>query len=364
MTRAAPEIVINGKFLLAPLEGMPRVGREVTAALDSLLGQAPGDLSFRLMAPLGAAEQISLTNIPVEEVGRSRGLFWEQVELPRRLNGRYALHFTGTAPIARSRGCVVVHDAQFRSTPASHSTKSRLLFGAITPIVARRYKTVATVSHYARDEIARFGLTRRPDVHVIYNGADHVLRRTPDPATLTRFDLSPQGYFLTNSYAQAHKNVSTLFDAVRGDPALAGRLVLFGSHGPDAYEQRGIAVPDGVRFLGRVSDEQLVALIANAATFLFPSTTEGFGLPPLEAMLLGCPTICSRAGAIPEVCGDGAWYAPPLDAGTWRTLIERLWTDEAARRELAAAGRARAAAYTWRRAAQAYLDLIRRQVGQ
>jgi glycosyltransferase involved in cell wall biosynthesis len=356
------EIVINGKFLFASLEGMPRVGRELCASFDELLAEDRySALKMTIATPRGGSSLASYKRIPVVEVGRRSGFAWEQIDFPFHVGRRYSVNFTNTAPVLRRNGCVVVHDAQFMSTKASHTLKSRLLYGGVTPWVAKRYKTIVSVSNYARDELLQYGVCDRGDIQVIPNGVDHVLRRKADAGTLDRHGLAAQGYLLANGYVQAHKNVGALLKAL-ASTGPAYPLALFGNSDRATFEARGLPVPDGVKFLGRVSDEELVALMRNARMFLFPSTTEGFGLPPLEAMLLGCPTICASAGAMPETCGDAVLYADPHRPDLWASQIERLWNDDAERTALAAAGRRQADGFRWLNSARAYLDLFLREL--
>ncbi len=353
------EIIINGKFLLAPLEGMPRVGREITSAFDTLVNDDQyKTLHLKIFAPRGARDSIHLNNIEIVEIGRTQGQVWEQIELPVALKGRYCLNFTGTAPLFAKRGCVVVHDAQFRSSRRSHGLKSSLLYGLITPRVAKKYTDVVTVSEYAKCEILDNNVSSRSDIHVIHNGSDHVARICRNSDLVLGGGLALGDYILSNSYVHAHKNVPILFDALRPFPELCSKLMLFGSSKKEDFERRGIKVPNGVRFLGRVSDPHLTALMAHARMFLFPSTTEGFGLPPLEAMALGCPTICSAAGAMPEICGEGATYAAPHDPRDWQSQILNLWDNPTERFRLSSAGRLRASRFTWRGAAEKYLELF------
>lgn len=353
------EIVINGKFLLASLEGMPRTGRELCTAFDLLLDDERfSSVRMTILAPKGASKTIALRNIPIKEVGQHKGLLWEQVEFPYFLGNRYSLNFTSTAPLAKRNGCVVVHDAQFRSMPESHGWRSSALYNVVTPSVARRYQTIIAPSLYARDEVLQYDVCKRNDINVVHNGGDHVLRREHDPATLPHLGLKERDYILAISQVHFHKNLKTIFQAVEKDPFLAHHLVLVGSAGSDDFRKANVAVPDGVRFLGRLPDSQLVELFRNARMFLFPSTTEGFGLPPLEAMYLGCPTVCSKAGAMPEVCGDGALLVAPLDPTDWHEHISYLWNSAEARTELSWRGRERASNYTWLTSAEAYLQVI------
>ncbi len=105
----------------------------------------------------------------------------------------------------------------------------------------------------------------------------------------------------------------------------------------------------GVEWLGRVDDRTLHALYAGAACLAIPSLDEGFGLPAVEAMAVGCPVVAARAGALPEVCGDAAVLVDPLDAGAIAAGLEEAIarTDE-----LRARGCERAAGCTWERSAE------------
>ena len=106
-----------------------------------------------------------------------------------------------------------------------------------------------------------------------------------------------------------------------------------------------------VRFAGFIDDDDLPAVMSQAALFCFPSLYEGFGFPPLEAMACGAPVLSSDASSLPEVLGDAAEYAAPTAAAAWARAIERLLSHEAARRARSALGPAQAARFTWARAA-------------
>jgi glycosyltransferase involved in cell wall biosynthesis len=109
---------------------------------------------------------------------------------------------------------------------------------------------------------------------------------------------------------------------------------------------------------GYVTDGELRALYENAACLVYPSLYEGFGLPPLEAMLCGCPVLVSDAASLPEVCGDAALYCNPRDPDNIAEKIRTLIEEPALRNELRCRGMERARNFTWRRASEALLSII------
>ena len=96
----------------------------------------------------------------------------------------------------------------------------------------------------------------------------------------------------------------------------------------------------------------------NAGVLAFPSLTEGFGLPPLEAMALGCPVVAAPLGALPEVCGEAALYADPFSPAEWSVKIRTALHDEAVRKSLIADGRQQASLFTWKRAAHNLCEAV------
>jgi glycosyltransferase involved in cell wall biosynthesis len=111
---------------------------------------------------------------------------------------------------------------------------------------------------------------------------------------------------------------------------------------------------------GFVGDDELAALYENAMCLVFPSKTEGFGIPPLEAMAKGCPVVSSNAASLVEVGADAVVYVDPDDGAGWRDAIIGLSKNENRRAALAAKGRQRAALFSWKRSAELYLDEISR----
>ena len=103
---------------------------------------------------------------------------------------------------------------------------------------------------------------------------------------------------------------------------------------------------------GYATDGQLRALYERAACFVYPSTYEGFGLPPLEAMSSGCPVLVSNTTSLPEVCGYGATYCNPHDVDDIARQLLRLLESHDMRTEMREAGKKRAGEWTWQGAAK------------
>ena len=107
-------------------------------------------------------------------------------------------------------------------------------------------------------------------------------------------------------------------------------------------------------------DEILAALYQQAAAFVYPSLYEGFGIPPLEAMAVGCPVICSGTSSLPEVVGDAAEVFDPQDEEAMLAAIERVLESPGRRDALVAAGRNRYQQFTWEKCAQETAAIYRK----
>jgi len=357
-----PEIIINGKFFTAKLEGMPRVARELTRCFDYLVERSEfKDFVLKLAVPKdGCIDLPNFKNIEVHKIGRFSGFLWEQIDFPLFARKNFTFNCTSTAPLILKNGCVIVHDAQFKSTAKSHSLKSFILYNVITTFVINRFKIITTISNYAKKEILEFKVTKRKDILIIPNGIDHLVNVNPDFKILDKLKIKKGAYALSNSYVHAHKNIPILFEAFK-KLGSEYKLVLFGTSIEKDYIERGMLPPQNVIFAGRISNDELSALIKSANIFLFPSYTEGFGLPPLEAMSLGCPTICSNAGAMPDNCKDGVIYAEPHEAADWKNKIEMLWNDNNKKNFLSTRGKEVSSTFKWEDAAVSYLNLFRSQ---
>jgi glycosyltransferase involved in cell wall biosynthesis len=158
-----------------------------------------------------------------------------------------------------------------------------------------------------------------------------------------------------------HKNMDFLLGL---EPRLreAGlRLAIAGADDPRIFRDGGRSGDAStVIWLGRVPDGVLAGLLTSCLCLAFPSLTEGFGLPPLEAMALGCPVVVSDRGSLPEICSDGALYASPGDANLWLAHFQALRDDSDLRERMIRFGRGSARRYRWEDTALGYLACMAR----
>ncbi len=348
-------VVFNGKFRAGGLNGVHRVAARLIAEVDDLLATAPApdDPPCALIVPRGCAEGLPLAAIQLIEDDQPASQSWEQLRLPRLAAGGLLVNLANLAPVAHRPKLTMLHDAQFLRADSSYPWRQRLGYRLLTPLMARSSARVLTVSAFSAEELARGGVTGTARAEVLHNGADHILETEPDPAALSRLGLAPRSYALMFGSPKAYKNSAVVFAAFANGSLAHLRLVVVGPSRA-ALEAAGLAPPPGAVFAGPCDDAALRALYEGAEALLFPSRTEGFGLPPVEAMLCGCPVIAAPCGAVPEICGDAALYADPDDPAAWRAALRDL-----PRGTLIAAGRLRAARYTWARAGRDLLAALR-----
>lgn len=325
-----------------------------------LIGQGhplANGLSLEIVCPVGTKDELSLVNIPIRLVPKAPGHIWEQFILPNYVRGGL-LSLCNTGPLAVSKQVVCIHDVNTRVVPESYGFKFRAVYRILIPALARRAAQIVTVSRFSQKTMTRFGIAPSEKIAVIHDGYEHILDWSADRSLLNGADL-PQPFVLLVGSKAPHKNVAVIY-AIAQDLAAKGISVLVtGGEDANVYaHEHSHPLPPTVRHLGRVNDNDLAFLYRHALCLVFPSKTEGFGLPALEAMALGCPVISSDAGSLPEVCADAVLYAPPDDAAAWLAAIVRISIETLLRERLSGAGPTRAKTFSWRKGAEKYLELM------
>ncbi len=307
----------------------------------------------------------------VRQPRRSRlgRIVWEQFVLPRRLSEDRidVLHAPGyVMPLRTITPTVLtVHDVIALKFPHLASRANALHYRFVLPRSLRKAAVIIASSDTTKRDILDCVDVPEPKVRVVQPGIDPIYFRQPTEEQMARvkaqYDL-PERFVLFVGNLEPKKNLPLLFRAMArlkqaGGPHAA--LVVVG--GKTWRRRSALAGRDAliagrdVRFLGHVPREHMPALYALAAVFAFPSLYEGFGFPPLEAMACGAPVVASDAPALSETLAGAAVQVPAEDAAALAEAIAAVLSDSAQHRELAAAGRARAAQFTWQAAATGIL---------
>lgn len=359
-------IAFNGKFRAGKHNGVWRVSDRLIREVDSLLAamSSAARPDVRLIVPAGCPAADPYAAIRVEEDVHGPSQSWEQRRLPALARGSLLVNLANLAPVLHRPKVTMLHDAQFCRPDCSYPWRQRMGYRLLAPLMARSSNLVLTVSDYSRRDLAGYGVIGTGRVEIVHNGADHILEVAPDLAALPRLGLAPGEYLLMFGSVKAYKNNAVVFEAVElanaahraGQGWPPRRLVIVGP-GRDVLLAAGLRPPADAVFAGGCDDAALRALYEGAQALLFPSRTEGFGLPPVEAMLCRCPVIAAPCGAVPEVCGAAALMADPDDPTAWLDQIAALEHADT-RATMVAAGLARAGRYTWAGAGRTLLDLL------
>ena len=280
------------------------------------------------------------------------------------------LHVQYTAPLFCPVPIVVsVHDVSFLEHPEYFRRERALQLQVTVARTVRRAAKIITVSDFSRRSILKaYGELEEDKVVVVWNAAAPEFRpiSRESAAAQVRDRFSVGGPFLLGGGdLLPRKNQIGLIRAfaclMRAYPQFQHKLVLagqetwFAHHVREAARESGFA--DRIRFLGFVSDAELLHLYNACDVFVFPSYYEGFGLPALEAMACGRAVVCSSTSALPEVVDGAALLFDPYSVDEMVRAIADLLLDSELRARMERLGLQRAAHFSWQKAAQQTMDI-------
>jgi glycosyltransferase involved in cell wall biosynthesis len=333
--------------------GSETYARELVGALRRV-----GEHDYRIFTPtiVDDVDGDTIRSYPARRTTRGRAFAMARTALaPRpvrrelRLGELDAIHFPLTVMLPRVErppAAVSLLDIQHVFFPEFFSRAElayrRLAYGWSL----RRARTVIAISEHVKETVVERQGIDADRIEVIHLGLDHDLFHPGGDEPRRPFLLYPANPW-------PHKNHERLFEAFarvrRARPEL--RLLLTGT----GLERLG-RVPEGVEVRGRVPREELAGLYRTASALVFPSLYEGFGQPPLEAMASGTPVAVSRAGSLPEVCGDAALYFEPTSVDE---IAEAILAVLERPGHLVERGLQRAARFTWDATARRHDEVYR-----
>ena len=319
----AKTLYINGRFLTQPMTGTNRFAYELS------VGLAKRGYPCVVLAPNGPLREdtYDLSSLNIEQVGPFKSHLWEQVTLPwhmRKKKDSLLLSLKGLGPVFMRRQVATIHDMSYLVNPKWFSLPYRLFYRLMTPLMASHARRLITVSEFSKGEIVRLLKVSPDKVSVIHNAPSGCFLQGEGVCKNTsENDHSTDKFILTVSSLDPRKNLSLVFEAY-GKSAQRLPLYVVGERYP-VFGKLEVPWNDNIKFLGRISDEELRSYYAHASLFVYPSSYEGFGMPPMEAVACGCRNVVlSDIPVFREVYGDMAHYVKVDDSDALAAMFDTL----------------------------------------
>lgn len=288
---------------------------------------------------------------------------WNFLKQPKIAAEMDVVHATGLAipPVKGAALVATVHDLAVERMPEVVPAPWRQIYLKGLRTAVSEARVICAVSQATKDELVD-AYNIDPERVVVTPEAPNFTRSSfKDQSILQRLEL--EGPFILNvGTIEPRKNQVRLVKAFAeaGSQLDGYKLVLAGSAGW-AQEQLEAMVEKAlltsrVLFTGKISGPEMAALYSGASVFAFPSLYEGFGLPLIEALNFGIPSLAGTSPALRELGGPAAHYVDPMDTDAVSAALVRLASDDGLRSQLAAAGPQRAAGYSWERTAAGTLQ--------
>ncbi len=303
----------------------------------------------------------------------------EQIHLPWLLHRErpdvfHAPHYV-MPPAVFCRSLVTIHDCIHLAFPQYLPSRAAYVYARASMwSAAHRSRRILTVSEASKRDIIRFLNVPPEKIVVVYNAIDERFRVTPSEEAIARVRERYQldhPFVLYVGNIKPHKNLVRLieaFDRLRKCGFDELTLLIIGDEISKLPSLRRAVhshkLHKHVRFLGHLPDDTLAILYRLAAVFVFPSLSDGFGLPPIEAMACGAPVVTSNVSSLPEVTGGAAVLVDPYDIESIADGIARVLSDPALREELRVKGIARALEFSWERSVSRTREIYQEVAGR
>ena len=315
---------INGRFLTQRITGVQRYALEITKALDNLISK---DTAFQkheyiVIAPKNVLYKVKLKNMSFIQRGILKGHLWEQLELPIYSRDGFLINFCNCAPLLKRNQTVTIHDAAVSAIPHTFLLAFRTWYKMMFIWLGMSLNHIFTVSEFSKKELHKYYGIPLNKIHVTYNGIDHIKNLEVDEGIIGRKGLKDKKYILAVSSMNPSKNFPLILDVARLMPEM--EFIIAGGSNAKVFKSAGLDVPQNAKFIGYVSDEELMALYRHANVFVYPSLYEGFGIPPLEAMMCGCPVVVSDIEVFREVYGDSVEYCGCHNPVQWVEVLTKF----------------------------------------
>lgn len=340
-------LVVNGRFLTQEITGVQRYAGELLAELSEIRSD------MVILTPKTPQGVDALGGCEILQVGRNQGHRWEQTDLPRalrRMGAPILLSPSNTGPIRYPRHIATHHDLSYRRYPKSYSRSFRLAYRTIARPMLSKATRILTSSEFSKSELVSLLNLDPSKIHVVGGAPGSQFR----PADV---DRDPKSVLCVGS-PSVHKGLRELLQAWEQVHRATGSSLHIVGRPLDVGKHLELPERDGITYLGRIDDAQLIAEYRQAAVFVFPSLYEGFGLPVLEAQACGTPVIASNRASIPEVLQKSGLLVDPESSNELANAIIRILRDPLLRADLGKRGIENAKRYSWKHSARLVDEVI------
>lgn len=300
--------------------------------------------------------------------------FWEEIDIPNILTNTkidvYHVPQNGIG-LPRDKKCpfvITLHDVIPYRMPETVGPQYLEIYKREIPEILPHCDGIITVSNYSREDISNTLGFPKDKIFVTHLAAEEMYfpRNKELCNTFIKKNYGIDGNFILYVGGfSPRKNIKGLihaFKKIKEKTSVKYKLVILGKKGRSYYDYRDLAYSLGLKedvvFTGYVPVEELPIFYNAAKIFCYPSFYEGFGLPPLEAMACGTPTISSRVTSMPEILGDDVLYIDPNDITDIQDKILSLIENEKLCAEMSFRGLIRSSMYSWKRTAVETIQIL------
>lgn len=365
---------IDGKLLGGQMTGM------ATGLFNILINLDIKDMQFTLYVDDSLAKDVSEAllskGILLKKIHSFAYPIWEQIVLPyygiKDEIDIFWFHFNTSSIFIKSKVFLTVHDMIFMENKVSDTPTWYKKFGLlyrklVVPVSVRKSDCITTVSHYSKSQITKYFPEYSNKIFPVHHGCvprnDYLAKE--DWSEFCRQHKITRKYILSFGSTDRRKNtlrVIKVYEAMRSDLRRNYQLVLYGFRNWKTSDEYKYVVENNLKdiiILDYVNNRELGSLYQNASCFVFASLSEGFGLPPLEAMQNHVAVIASNTSCIPEILGEAALLVSPEDTYNIKEAIEKVLMDPVFARSLIERGDKCIKQYDWKATANEYCKMIK-----
>ncbi len=338
------DVVINGRVMTKPLNGIPRFSYELTSGIDAL---NPNDLKICVVLPVGSHIDGEFKNIDIIYLKNKK--MWDFFSAEKFAKKQKALYITLASKGSLYKNSIaLVYDVRPLRLKKSEKAISTLKFKISFKLACKNSKKIVTISDFCKKEIE--SLTKRRDIEVIGSGWDHLKKIQSDDSIFQEYPaIKPKQYVLSVGSIAPHKNFKWVINAASMNKDKT--FVIVGSANPKLWDEK-IETRNNLIWLGFQSDERLKSLMSNASVFLFPSIYEGFGIPPLEALSLSCECAVMDIPVTREIFKNSVLYLNNDNFVVPSVEEVKNAADPKTKEQVLSE-------YTWRNSAMKFIEIIR-----